>query len=152
MVEDARNDEAVTARHGGIGGWLLALCIVQAIIHPLFLGVLALALLDLMLASPELFFSLVNIFAVAGLGSLAVGSLVSGVFLWRKAPFGITLTQIFLTANAAFSTAMLLIARDKDVWLWFDIGYVLYALLGLTYLAQSKRVTQTYFKEETDVR
>ena len=152
MVEDARNDEAVTARHGGIGGWLLAFCIVQAILHPLFIGILSLALLGLMLTSPELFFSLVNIFTVAGFGSLAVGSLLSGVLLWRKVPFGVALTEIFLTANAAFSTAMLLIARDKGIWVWFDIGYVLYALLGLTYLSLSKRVAQTYFKEETDVR
>ncbi len=129
---------------GRVWGWLLLLCVLQAVVFPLLAGVLAVALLVVMLSSPDIFFSFVNVIAVAGLGSLAVENAVSGILLWKRVPFGVFLTRVALFSNIVFSTIMLLAARDKVVWADFLMGFVLYGLVWGVYLNVSKRVAAVY--------
>ncbi|MDK2907638.1 MAG: hypothetical protein PWQ87_96 [Candidatus Woesearchaeota archaeon] len=112
-----------------IGGWLLFFIITLVFINPIF---------NLFIILSECqFYTILEIIESFAFLSL---SILAGIFLWTKKPFGVKFTKIFLITTLILNIANAVIFLDY--YLFFN-GTV-YFIIWILYLNKSERVKQTY--------
>jgi len=128
----------------GVGGWLLLLCGLLLLWHPLNFGLAAShALASLPLRGLPLALVLVGRLLVTGLG------IAAGLALLTRRPAADTLAIAALAASAAADlftdlTPYMPSNRLPGDTIWFVAGSLLYHAAWLLYLVRSTRVRNTY--------
>jgi hypothetical protein len=138
MPDDSR------ATRSGVGGWLLVLCALLLVWHPLsFSLVAAHALEALPLRGTPLALVLAGRLLVTALG------IAAGISLLARRPAAVTLAVVALATSAVadlfvYSTPYMPSNRLPGETIWFIAGSLLYHGAWLLYLVRSARVRQTY--------
>jgi hypothetical protein len=138
-----REREQATGR-AGVGGWLLLLCGLLLVWHPLRFGLAASGALDaLPLRGLPLALVLAGRLLVTALG------IAAGLALLARRPAAVTLAAAALAASAAadlftYTTPYMPSNRLPGDTIWFVAGSVLYHAAWLVYLVRSTRVRNTY--------
>ena len=128
----------------GVGGWLLVLCLLLLIWHPLNFALVAAGTLD---ALPLRGTPLALVLA-ARLLVTAVG-IAAGIALLARRPAAVTLAIAALTLSAAadlfvYTTAYMPSNRLPGDTIWYVAASLLYHGAWLLYLVRSTRVRNTY--------
>ena len=128
----------------GVGGWLLVLCALLLVWHPLNLGLAASsALVALPLRGLPLALILAGRLLVTALG------IAAGLALLSRRPAAVSLARAALVASAAadlfvYTTPYMPSNRLPGDTVWFVAGSLLYHAAWLLYLVRSTRVRNTY--------
>jgi hypothetical protein len=128
----------------GVGGWLLLLCGLLLVWHPLNFAVAAAAALNaLALRGLPLALLLGGRLLVTALG------IAAGLALLARRPAAVTLALVAVAASAAadlfsYTTPYMPSNRLPGQTTWFVAGSLLYHAAWLLYLVRSTRVRNTY--------
>ena len=128
----------------GVGGWLLVLCALLLVWHPLNFGLAASsALVALPLRGLPLALILAGRLLVTALG------IAAGLALLSRRPAAVRLAAAALIASAAadlfvYTTPYMPSNRLPGDTVWFVAGSLLYHAAWLLYLVRSTRVRNTY--------
>jgi len=128
----------------GVGGWLLVLCVLLLVWHPLsFSLVAAQALEALPLRGTPLALVLAGRLLVTAIG------IAAGIALLARRPAAVTLAIVALATSAAadlfvYTTPYMPSNRLPGETIWFITGSLLYHGAWLLYLVRSARVRETY--------
>jgi hypothetical protein len=131
-------------REAGVGGWLLLLCGLLLVWHPLNFGVAASGALEaLALRGLPVALVLTGRLLVTALG------IAAGIALLARRPAAVTLAAAALAASAAadvfvYTTSYMPSNRLPGDTIWFVAGSLLYHAAWLMYLVRSTRVRNTY--------
>jgi hypothetical protein len=131
-------------RSPGVGGWLLVLCVLLVVWHPLSLGLTASSVLD-RLASRGVPLGLVLVLRllVTSLG------IAAGLALLARRGGAVPLAKVALVASAAtdlfiYTTPLYPSNRLPGDTIWYVVWSLAYHGAWLAYLSRSARVRQTY--------
>ena len=128
----------------GVGGWLLLLCALLLIWHPLnFASVAAGALAALPLRGTPLALVLAARLLVTAVG------IAAGIALLARRPAAVTLAIAALALSAAadvfvYTTSYMPSNRLPGDTIWYVVASLLYHGAWLLYLVRSRRVRNTY--------
>jgi hypothetical protein len=128
----------------GVRGWLLVLCGLLLIWHPLSFALVASSVLDaLPLRGLPLALVLAGRLIVTAIG------IAAGLALLARRPAAVTLARAALISSAAadlfvYTTPYLPSNRLPGDTIWFAAGSLLYHAAWVLYLVRSARVRNTY--------
>lgn len=132
------------ATRAGVGGWLLVLCTLLLVWHPLNFAIAAASALNaLPLRGTPLALVLAGRLVVTALG------IAAGIALLARRPAAVMLTIAALAASAAadvfvYATPYMPSNRLPGDTKWYVAGSLLYHAAWLLYLVRSARVRNTY--------
>jgi len=131
-------------RRASVGGWLLVLCALLLVWHPLSLGLTASSVLD-RLASRGVPLALV---LVLRLLATALG-IAAGLALLARRSGAVSLAMVALVASAAtdlftYTTPFYPSSRLPGDTIWYVLWSLAYHGVWIAYLFRSARVRQTY--------
>jgi hypothetical protein len=131
-------------QQGGIGGWLLVLCVLLLVWQPISFGLVASSVLG-RLATRGLPLALV---LIARLLATAFG-IGAGLALINRRPAAVRMTMVSLGLTAAvdvfvYTTSFFPSNRPPADTPWYVIASLAYAGIWMLYLAKAKRVRETF--------